>query len=220
MTDSAVCHYPAVIEDMCQLAWQDLGADDMVSVAWGYYYFSIQFRENLKIARDLYPADDKLAQLEREECDTDNLSPWPGVVEPGERVDHDEFMRRTLRLLDIDPTRMSRLQVIGKSYLAEMRAQGRAACAASIASYEDGGLERVFTAILRFNDWNTPMLKAFQHFLARHIMFDSNPDEGHGALSRHIVVDDAVLPMWRAFRSLLVESAPALAERQSAIAAE
>ena len=59
----------------------------------------IQFRESLAEARRLYPADADLRRLEAEECATDNLSPWPGVAAAGERMDHDEFIRRTLALL-------------------------------------------------------------------------------------------------------------------------
>jgi hypothetical protein len=51
-------------------------------------------RENLEIARRLYPNDTKLQQLEREECNTDNLSHWPGVASAAEKMNHDEFMRR------------------------------------------------------------------------------------------------------------------------------
>ena len=96
--------YPAVIDDICGLRWSSLSSEEMVDAAWAYYFFSIQFRESLKAARSLYPDDEKLMQLEREECDTDNLSPWPGVTVRGERVNHDEFMRRVLGL-DADKTR-------------------------------------------------------------------------------------------------------------------
>ena len=81
--------YPAVIDDICGLRWSSLSSAEMVDAAWAYYFFSIQFRESLKAARSLYPTDEKLMQLEQEECDTDNLSPWPGVTAPGERVNHD-----------------------------------------------------------------------------------------------------------------------------------
>ena len=91
--------YQRAIDEICELDWQGLTSQDMISVAWAYYYFSIQFRENLKIARALYPDDEKLKHLEREECDTDNLSPWPGVAEIGEKMNHDEYMRRTLDML-------------------------------------------------------------------------------------------------------------------------
>src|SRR5450631_2067774 len=64
----------------------------LINVAWVYYYFSVQFRENLEIARSLYPDDDRLLQLDHGERDTDNLSPWPGVAAAWEKMNHDEFM--------------------------------------------------------------------------------------------------------------------------------
>jgi hypothetical protein len=203
--------FPKVIDEICSLDWNSLSSEEMTYVAWAYYYFSIQFRENLKIARDLYPNDEKLIQLEREECDTDNLSPWPGVVEAGERVNHDEFMRRTLELCPIDAERSRFFAGVGEAYLAETRALDDQARAASIASYEDGGLERVFTAFLQAQAWDTDLLRAFKHFLTMHVQFDSDPDQGHGALSRHIALDDRILPLWRAFKVLLVTCVPALA---------
>ena len=53
----------------------------------------------------------------------------------------------------------------------------------ALASYEDGGLERVFRAILTAQHWNDPVLQAFKHFLSEHIRFDSDPEQGHGALA-------------------------------------
>ena len=102
MTVLETYKFRKVIDDIGNLRWTSLTSEDMTAVAWAYYYFSIQFRENLQIARSLYPNDEKLKQLEQEECDTDNLSPWPGVVMHGEKVNHDEFMRRTLDLIPIE----------------------------------------------------------------------------------------------------------------------
>ena len=85
------------------LNWSSLDRDGISAVAWAYYYFSIQFRENLEVAYRLYPGD-MLKALVEGECDTDNLSPWPGVVEAGEKVNHDEFMRRLLTLSPIEPS--------------------------------------------------------------------------------------------------------------------
>jgi hypothetical protein len=82
--------------------------------------------------------------------------------------------------------------------------------AMSISSYENGGLEAVFTAMLRCQYSDTPLLKAFRHFLLKHISFDSDPDEGHGALVRHIAPDDQIMPLWAEFRDLLVKSVPGL----------
>ena len=170
----------------------------------------MQFRESLQIARALYQDDLKLKQLEQEECNTDNLSPWPGIALEREKLDHDEFMRRILGLARIDQSRQARLERIGRSYLDEIRQIQPQARAASIASYEDGGLERVFRAILTAQDWSSPSLLAFQHFLVEHVRFDSDPEQGHGALSRHISVDDRILPVWEQFRCLLVAAAPSL----------
>ena len=78
----ATCfEYERVIDGISQLPWEGLSSEEMVSAAWAYYFFSIQFRENLRIARAMYPSDEKLADLESEECDTDNLSPWYPVAE-------------------------------------------------------------------------------------------------------------------------------------------
>jgi hypothetical protein len=198
------------VEAICELKWSRLTRDEVTDVAWVYYYFSVQFRENLEIARSLCPDDEQLVDLDHGERDTDNLSPWPGVAAAGERMNHDEFMRRTLALVPIAPGRRGRLEGLGQSYLARIRAMERTSRAMSIASYEDGGLEKVFRAFLTAPHWDTALLQAFRHFLTEHIRFDSDPEHGHGALARHLAPDDSVVPLWTAFRQMLVAAAPAL----------
>ena len=91
----------------------------------------------------------------------------------------------------------------------------------SIASYEDGGLEAVFTAMLTMPNWDDPGVDAaFRHFLSEHIRFDSDPDAGHGALARHLQPDDRIEPLWTAFRDLLVAFAPGLLRPAEMKAAE
>ena len=179
-------------------------------MAWVYYYFSVQFRECLEIARKLYPDDDRLLELDDGERNTDNLSPWPGVATAGERINHDEFMRRTLELRKNPESRRRNLAAIGQAYLSKVRAMDRNRRAMALASYEDGGLERVFRAILTAPKWNVPLLRAFDHFLSEHIRFDSDPEQGHGALCRHLTPDDRVLPLWAGFKHMLIEAAPGL----------
>jgi hypothetical protein len=203
------------LDEICALNWTGLGIEGLTGVAWAYYFFSIQFRENLQIACAAHPDDDLLRQLAQEECATDNLSPWPGVAEAGEAMDHDEFMRRLLALSPIPAEVRRRIEDAGQSYLSNVRSVGPVARAASIASYEDGGLERVFRAILRCEQWETPLLQAFRHFLVQHIAFDSSPEEGHGALSRHLKADDGVEYLWSEFKELLL-AVPGLAGRGSA----
>jgi hypothetical protein len=203
--------YHEMIDSICELNWSELTRGELIAVTWAYYYFSVQFRENLEVACTLYAGDPKLGRLHREECDTDNLSPWPGVAEPAEPMNHDEFMRRALALTRIDAGDKRRLEDLGEAYLAEIRDMSPVARALTIGSYEDGGLERVFGAMLQAPDWAALSLEAFKHFLVEHIRFDSDPDAGHGSLSRHLIPDDRILPAWQGFRNLLVEAAPSLA---------
>lgn len=203
--------YQKIIDEIGDLNWSGLTRDELMAVAGAYYFFSVQFRENLELACSLNPWDAQLARLHREECDTDNLSPYPGVAQPAERMNHDEFMLRVLDMSRLSPEVRAKVDRLGASYLADIRAFDPVTRALTIASYEDGGLERVFRSILLAPDWNDPSLRAFRHFLVEHIRFDSDADAGHGALSRHLVPDDRIFPLWLAFRNLLVGAAPALA---------
>lgn len=206
-----IARFREVISEIATFRWTSLTAEELTAAAWAYYYFSVQFRENLEIAVSLHPDDAKLQDLMAGECDTANLSPWPGVAIEGERMNHDEFMRRALRLSPLSPATREIVQAAGEAYLDRVRGCDRLAAALSIASYEDGGLEATFRAMLTAPDWNTPLLQAFRHFLVAHIQFDSDPDAGHGALSRHLQPDDRVLPFWEEFRDLFIRAVPGLA---------
>jgi hypothetical protein len=203
--------YRRVIDEISELSWRDLSEEEVIHTAWAYYFFSVQFRENLQIARILHPEDEKLQDLEREECNTDNLSPWPGVAEVGERMDHDEFMKRVLSLEPISEAKRSQFEEIGHRYLSKVDEMVFTTRALSIASYEDGGLERVFRAMLTAPPSDNPLVRGFRHFLSEHIRFDSDPAEGHGAMIRHLRPDDRILPLWTSFKDMLVEFAPGLA---------
>ncbi|HVA15626.1 MAG TPA: hypothetical protein VNF99_20435 [Stellaceae bacterium] len=208
--DGATFRYPRIIQDICDLSWSTLDEGCVVDAAWGYYFFSVQFQENLDIARKLYPDDPKLQDLERAESNTDNLSPWPGVAAAGERMNHCEFMRRVLSLMPLPDAKRRRFEENGEHYLRAIRKLDPLRRALSIASYEDGGLERVFGAMLRSLPSDHPVVGGFRYFLFTHIEFDSDPSQGHGALTRHLRPDDRVLPLWTHFRDLLVAFVPSL----------
>ena len=205
-----IASYKRIVDEIANLNWSCLSRADLMAIAMAYYYFSVQFRENLEIACELRPWDQNLAQLRAGECETDNLSPFAGVAHSGERMNHDEFMRRIVAMSDLGNETKARIADCGTAYLQQVRCMDATARAISISSYEDGGLEAVFRAMLRSPDWNHPALRAFAHFLTGHIAFDSNEDCGHGALARHMVPDDRILPLWVAFRDILVTAAPAL----------
>src|SRR5574340_1021651 len=84
--------YQEVIDDIEGLNWPDLTRDELMATCAAYYYFSVQFVKAVDIACELYPSDPKLMELRQGECDTDNLSPYPGIAKPGEKMNHDEFM--------------------------------------------------------------------------------------------------------------------------------
>jgi hypothetical protein len=133
------------------------------------------------------------------------------VAKPGERINHDEFMRRALELRPIEESERDRLRRIGDQYLSTVRSLDRTSRALSIASYEDAGLEKVFRSILKAPCWEGPLVEAFKHFLVKHIEFDSDQNAGHGALCRHLTPDDRVLPFWIAFEAMLLKAVPRLA---------
>ena len=205
--------YKTVISEIASLDWPSLDEQELSAVALAYYYFSVQFRENLLETARLYPNDGLLQELVAGECATENLSPWPGVAIANECMDHDEFMRRAVALSPIAPDLRAKVEKAGAAYLQRARKVPSELKACSIASYENGGLESTFRAMLTALHWNTPTLRAFRHFLVEHIRFDSDPNEGHGALSRHLMVDDRILPLWLDFRDLLICAAPRLARQ-------
>ena len=203
--------FKQVIQDICDLGWSALDESSVIDAAWAYYFFSVQFQENLETARSLFPDDEKLQDLEREEANTDNLSPWPGVAAAGERMNHCEFMRRVLALTPLPDSKRRQFEEAGARYLSAVRATDPMTRALSIASYEDGGLERVFGAMLKSPPSEHPVVTAFRYFLFTHIEFDSDPTAGHGAMTRHLRPDDRILPLWASFHDILVGFAPSLA---------
>lgn len=206
--------YQQIVDEICHFRWSEIDRNELLAVSQAYYYFSVQFCETVEMACRLHPFDPLLAELREGQCNSDDLSPYPGVAEPNEKLDLGEFMRRVLAMSSLDRETRARVAQLGAAYLAEVRRTGVETRVRSLPSYEDGGLERVFSAVLRARDWDEPSLAAFRHFLVGHIDLDSDPDMGHGALCRHLVADDRIVPLWRAFRDLLKQAAPGLAAGQ------
>jgi hypothetical protein len=209
--DEVALGYMSAVDEVCNLELAALDRSQLTAVAWAYYFFSVQFRENLEVLHRKYPDDLQVQRLVQEECATDNLSPWPGVAAKAEKLNHDEFMWRTLQLGQlVDHEQQVTIEMAGEAYLARCRRMDDKTRVMSIASYECGGLERVFKAILRAPDWNSALLQAFRHFLVKHVGFDSDPEQGHGFLIRHVAPDHRVRAAWQEFRDLLITAVPRL----------
>jgi hypothetical protein len=71
-------------------------------------------------------------------------------------------------------------------------------------------VENDFISVATAPNWNGSLLQAFKHFLSEHIRFDSDPEQGHGALCRHLTPDDRILPLWAEFKHMLIEAIPSL----------
>ena len=67
--------------------------------------------------------------------------------------------------------------------------------------------------MLRAQDWSGEGQRAFRHFLEQHILFDTDDEAGHGCLSRHLVPDASILPLWSAFATMLALAVPRLTEK-------
>jgi len=201
--------FQRVIAEIANFNWRGLERDELLMTCRAYYYFSKQFVDAVHIACDLYPSDQNLIALRQGECETDNLSPYPGIAELGEKMNHDEFMRRVIESASLNQAARERVDTHGREYLAKVSHMDSLTKAMALSSYEDGGLETVFRAMLTAPDWNEPSLGAFKHFLVEHIKLDSG-EESHGSLCRHLVADDRILPMWVEFKDLLVAAAPNL----------
>jgi hypothetical protein len=102
------------VDEIYLLNRSDLDKIGLAGVAWAYYFFSIQFREDPEIACAVYPHDKLSGRLTREECATSNLSHWPGIADPDEAMNHDAFLRRLLALSPIRPEARSPVEKAGQ----------------------------------------------------------------------------------------------------------
>src|SRR5271166_5793202 len=142
MTVHTINRYQRVIDEIGGLNWSALTREELMPACRAYYYFSVQFVGAVGIACKLYPSDRMLMALREGELDTDNLSPYPGIAKEGERMNHDEFMLRTVAMSSLEPAAKERAATLGRTYLTQVRRLAPLTRAMALSSYEDGGLEK------------------------------------------------------------------------------
>ena len=72
----------------------------------------------------------------------------------------------------------------------------------------------MFRAILTAQRWEGS-LQAFKHFLVERVRFNSDPDQGHGALCRHSHPMTAYASMGQ-FKQMLIQAVPQFADLRQA----
>jgi hypothetical protein len=86
-----------------------------------------------------------LIELCAGECDTDTLSPYPRVATVGEKMNHDEFMRRAVAMSSLDGDTQARQGREPRPCVSYENSQdGRVTKAMSLSSHEMAGWRRCF----------------------------------------------------------------------------
>tara|TARA_B100001989_G_C24540621_1_gene467343 strand:- start:1554 stop:2237 length:684 start_codon:yes stop_codon:yes gene_type:complete len=196
------------VERICNLGWEDLSENQVKRALHGFYFFSQKFVDNLRTASNLYPEDDGIKSLMQEELNTDNLSPYNGVADEGEAMDHDVFLRRVIQISGLSEEENEELFTKGKQYLEAMDQMPPEAQLQCLVSCEDGGAIQMYSSVLKAQvlDSEDPALQAFKHFLQKHVEFDNEEgaEAGHGTLVRKFEMEDKHIgPFWNHFADFL-----------------
>lgn len=183
--------YKAVVKQIRELNWMSLSTGELQVLMYLSWVAAVEFAEALRIALQLYPHHQGLRQTAEGELETANLA-YGSFTKVG---DHSEFLAHFIREngIEVPPP----VREAGNKYLAACRSLPGEVRAMSVFSREEE-LERIFKEILKVPaDWSAPGLPEYRYFLKQHIQFDSC-EGGHHDLTRDFLVDNRVLPFYRA----------------------
>ena len=191
--------------------WRRLSIGELIDVAWAYYFFSIQFRENLLIARELLPDDAQLEQLgSRRKGYGQFISLSRGCRRRGasgsRRVHAESVVADADRRASAAIASRRSARLISAKSAPLTVGQGPRASRAM----RTGVLRKCSGACCRPRIGRIPCSQGFKHFLEKHIEFDSDVENGHGGLCRHLPPNEGVRELWTAFKESLIQVAPAL----------
>ena len=120
---------------------------------------------------------------------------------------HDHFLKRIIDKQPITDDKKQFLSELGNTYLTQLSEMSDELKSMCLVSSEDGGSKAIYQQMIKSPEecWTSPTMKAFKHFLNKHIAFDSNEGDscGHGALVRKLGINDDVTPMLKMFADCL-----------------
>lgn len=184
--------YKTTVAKIRDLPWHRLNGDELQAVMYLSWVAAVEFGEALRITLKLYPTHAGLREMAHGELKTKNLL-LEDFVQAG---DHHEFLGHFLRKDGLMERMEARYGELAERYLAECRSLSEADRAMTVFSREDE-LSGIFAEILKAPDWTAPNVYAFQHYLSRHISFDTG-EGGHHDLTSDFHVDERVAPFYAA----------------------
>lgn len=184
--------YKSVVRRIRLLNWENLNGEELQMVMYLSWVAAVEFAEALRLAQALYPEHHGLQQMAHGELKTKNLQ-LDDFTAAG---DHHEFLRHFLLKHGIIEMLEPRLGPHAAVYLDACRALRPEIRAMTVFSREEE-LSGIFVGMLDAKDWSAPGLDAFNHYLSRHIAFDSSQG-GHHDLISNFEVDENVLPFYEA----------------------
>lgn len=184
--------YKTTVATIRDLNWSQLNSEELKLVMYLSWVAAVEFAEALRISIRLYPHHEGLLEMAHGELKTKNLL-LEDFVEAG---DHHEFLGHFLRKHGVMGEMEQRYGDLAQRYLAACRSLPDHIRAMTVFSREDE-LSGIFARILTAPDWAGAGVYAFQHYLSRHIVFDTG-DGGHHDLTRDFPVDERVSPFYEA----------------------
>ena len=184
--------YKTTVSTIRDLNWSQLNGDELSLVMYLSWVAAVEFAEALRISLRLYPNHAGLREMAHGELKTKNLL-LEDFVEAG---DHHEFLGHFLRKHGLMEKMESSFGALAQDYLAACRRLPEDIRAMTVFSREDE-LSGIFIKILTAPDWSGTGLYAFQHYLSRHITFDTG-DGGHHDLTKDFPIDERVAPFYEA----------------------
>lgn len=183
-------NYKQLVNDIKNLKWRNLSADELEELMILSAYAAIEFAESLRITLELYPESCGLKEMASGELNTNNLL----FNDYNRTGNHADFL---FHFIDKNSLIANRPEIrdAGNKYRYEVRKLKPEIRAMSIVSREHE-LPGIFREILKARNWSTPSLAAFRYYLEQHIYLDSK-EGGHADLLSGYQVTDEVASFYR-----------------------